>query len=63
MFGLRINHCTLIKMVCFADFTDALFNPTKGTEKTTKPPKQVKKERKNIISNTFGFPVNPNNTN
>uniref|UniRef100_A0A3Q4GD17 1-phosphatidylinositol 4,5-bisphosphate phosphodiesterase n=1 Tax=Neolamprologus brichardi TaxID=32507 RepID=A0A3Q4GD17_NEOBR len=24
----------------FADFTDALFNPTKGTEKTTKPPKQ-----------------------
>lgn len=50
-------------MVCFADFTDALFNPTKGTEKTTKPPKQVKKERKNIISNTFGFPVNPNNTN
>ncbi|KAM9356001.1 1-phosphatidylinositol 4,5-bisphosphate phosphodiesterase beta-2 isoform 2-T2 [Pholidichthys leucotaenia] len=24
----------------FADFTDALFNPTKGTEKTTKTPKQ-----------------------
>uniref|UniRef100_A0A3Q3GKV2 Phosphoinositide phospholipase C n=1 Tax=Labrus bergylta TaxID=56723 RepID=A0A3Q3GKV2_9LABR len=26
----------------FADFTDALFNPTKGTEKTTKTPKEVK---------------------
>lgn len=25
------------------DFTDALFNPTKGTEKTTKTPKEVTK--------------------
>lgn len=28
---------------CLADFTDALFNPTKGTEKTSKTPKEVTK--------------------
>lgn len=28
---------------CLADFTDALFNPTKGTEKTSKTPKEVAK--------------------
>lgn len=30
-------------MVCLSDFTDALFNPTKGTEKTSKTPKEVTK--------------------
>uniref|UniRef100_A0A672Y820 Phosphoinositide phospholipase C n=1 Tax=Sphaeramia orbicularis TaxID=375764 RepID=A0A672Y820_9TELE len=34
----------------FADFTDALFNPTKGTEKTSKTPKEVKKKKKSIQS-------------
>lgn len=28
-------------MLCLSDFTDALFNPTKGSEKTSKTPKEV----------------------
>lgn len=38
-----------VTVICRSDFTDALFNPTKGSEKTSKTPKEVTKWNNSII--------------